>query len=55
MSAKQGIWVEGERELFLKMQKTLDGSLKAGMKGLEKATMNISFRMVPVWWDNASL
>ena len=41
MSAKQGIWVDGERELFLNMQKTLDGSLKAGMKGLEKAAMNI--------------
>lgn len=41
MSSKQGIWVDGERELYLNMQKTLDGSIKAGMKGLEKAAMNI--------------
>lgn len=41
MSAKQGIWVDGERELFLNMQKTLDGSIRAGMRGLEKAAMNI--------------
>jgi hypothetical protein len=41
MSAKQGIWLDGERELFLNMQKTLDGSIKAGMRGLEKAAMNI--------------
>lgn len=41
MSTKQGIWVDGERELFLNMQKTLDNSLRAGMKGLEKAALNI--------------
>lgn len=41
MSAKQGIWVDGERELYLNMQKTLDRSLRAGMKGLESAALNI--------------
>ena len=41
MSAMQGIWVDGERELFLNMQKTLDGSIRAGMRGLEKAALNI--------------
>ena len=41
MSSKQGIWVDGERELFLNMQRTLDGSIKAGMKGLESAALNI--------------
>ena len=35
------IWVEGERELFLNMQKTLDGTTKAAMRGLEKAALNI--------------
>ena len=41
MSSKQGIWVDGERELFLNMQRTLDGSIKAGNRGLESAAMNI--------------
>jgi hypothetical protein len=35
------IWVEGERELFLNMQKTLDGTTKAAMQGLERAALNI--------------
>lgn len=41
--AKSGdiIWVEGEKELFLNMQKSLDGSLKAARQGLRKAGMQI--------------
>ena len=37
----EGIWVDGERELFLNMQRTMDGTLKAAMQGLEKAALNI--------------
>ena len=35
------IVVEGERELFLNMQKTLDGTLKAAKEGLQSAALNI--------------
>ena len=35
------VWVEGERELFLNMQRTMDGTMQKAMQGLEKAALNI--------------
>ena len=37
----QGIWIEGERELYANMQKSLFQVTEAGRKGLRKAGMNI--------------
>jgi HK97 gp10 family phage protein len=41
MAKKDVIWVDGERELFLNMQRTMDGTLKAAMQGIEKAALSI--------------
>lgn len=35
------IWIEGERELFINMQRSLDGTMAAAMKGLRSAALNI--------------
>lgn len=41
--AKKGnnIWVEGERELFVNMQRSMNGSLAAAREGLQKAGSQI--------------
>lgn len=49
------IWVEGERELFLNMQKTLDGTTKAAMQGLERAALNIVADAKKNLRDNGSI
>ena len=41
MSKKEVIWLDGERELFINMQRTMDGTMRAAMQGLEKAALNI--------------
>lgn len=43
MSRRDGIevWVDGERELYLNMQRRMDGVMKAARKGLERAGMQI--------------
>lgn len=41
MAKKDVIRVDGERELFLNMQRTMDGTLKAAMQGIEKAALSI--------------
>lgn len=41
MAKKDVIWVDGERELFLNMQRAMDGTLKAAMQGIEKAALSI--------------
>lgn len=41
MANKDVIWVDGERELFLNMQRTMDGTMQKAMQGLEKAALNI--------------
>lgn len=41
MAKKDTIWVEGERELFINMQRTMDGTLQAAMRGIEKAALSI--------------
>ena len=41
MSKRDLIWVEGERELYLNMQKSLDGTLKAARQGMRKAGLAI--------------
>lgn len=35
------IWLDGERELFLNMQRNIEGTTKASRLGLEKAALNI--------------
>lgn len=35
------IWIEGERELFLNMQRRLDGCTQAGRRGLRKGALKI--------------
>lgn len=37
----QGIWIEGEKELYANMQKSLFSITEAGRKGLRQAGMNI--------------
>lgn len=41
--SKQGqmMWVEGERELFLNMQKSLDGTMRAAREGLQNGALTI--------------
>lgn len=41
--AKKGndIWVEGEKELFMNMQRSMNGTIKAARKGLHTAGLNI--------------
>lgn len=41
MKGGQGIWIEGEKELYANMQKSLVSLTEAGRKGLRQAGMNI--------------
>ena len=41
MKGGQGIWIEGEKELYANMQKSLFSLTEAGRKGLRQAGMNI--------------
>ena len=41
MSDGVNIWIEGERELFLNMQRRLDGCTQAGRRGLRKGALKI--------------
>lgn len=41
MAKNKVIWVDGERELFINMQRSMDGSLKAARKGMQKAGLEI--------------
>ena len=41
MSKRDVIWIEGERELFLNMQRTLDSNLSAARKALRTGGMTI--------------
>ena len=41
MANKDVIWVDGERELFLNMEKQTRGTIQAAMQGLQSAALNI--------------
>ena len=41
MRSGSDIWVEGERELFMNMQRVMGGNLKAARKGLQEAGLAI--------------
>lgn len=41
MSKRDVIWVDGERELYLNMQRTMDGNIAAARQGLRKGAMEI--------------
>lgn len=41
MGSDKGIWVEGERELFMNMQRVMGENLAAARKGLQAAGLNI--------------
>lgn len=41
MSRSGDIWLEGERELFLNMQRVIDSNLKAARKGIREGAMVI--------------
>ena len=41
MSKGGQIWLEGERELYVNMQRRMDGSIAAAQKGLQRAGLNI--------------
>lgn len=41
MSGNDAIWLDGEKQLYANMQRTMDGSLKSAMSGLRKAGMAI--------------
>lgn len=41
MAKDKAIWVEGEKELFVNMQRSMDGSIKAAREGLQKAALKI--------------
>ena len=41
MANKDVIWVDGERELFLNMEKQTRGTIQAAMRGLQSAALNI--------------
>lgn len=42
MATDKIMWVEGEKELFLNMQRSMDGTLKAAREGLQKAALQIA-------------
>ena len=41
MAKKEMIWLDGERELFLNMQRNIEGTTKASRLALERAGLNI--------------
>jgi HK97 gp10 family phage protein len=41
MAKNDVIWVEGEKELYLNMQKSMFGTVKAGREALQKAALQI--------------
>ena len=41
MSKRDVIWVDGERELFLNMQRVMGSNLSAARKGIRAGALNI--------------
>ena len=41
MAKNDVIWVEGEKELYVNMQRSMEGSLKAAREGLQNAGLKI--------------